>query len=152
MTLATLVLLAVVMPFKSQSIPVDPEPLSTYRWTHRLLVIHVPDTEPGRATLEAFRTSLDDLMDDVLDRDLLIVQVGDLPHAGHALQPAIDLGAPERVAVRRRLGLQGRGAQLVLIGKDGGVKARQSGDVFDLAGLLALIDGMPMRRAETQRR
>jgi hypothetical protein len=130
----------------------DPEPLSAYRWTHRLLVIHVPDTEPGRATLKAFRIDLDDRKADVLDRDLLIVPVGDLPRAGDTLSNSVVLGAEERLAVRQQLGLQGQGAQLVLIGKDGGVKARQSEDVFDLAGVFALIDGMPMRRAETRRR
>jgi hypothetical protein len=152
MTLATLSLLSVVLLFTPQSARVDPDPLSAYRWAHRLLVIHVPDTEPGRATLEAFRISLDDRMEDVLDRDLLIVPVGDLPRAGDTLRPAVVLGASERLAVRRQLGLQGRGAQLVLIGKDGGVKARQSENVFDLAAVFALIDGMPMRRAETRRR
>lgn len=65
---------------------------------------------------------------------------------------SVILGATERLAVRRQLGLQGRGAQLVLIGKDGSVKARQSDAVFDLAGVFALIGGMPMRRAETRRR
>ena len=90
-------------------------------------------------------------MEDVLARDLLIISVGDLPAAGHMPWPKVDLGAPERLAVRRRLGLQERNPQLVLIGKDGGVKARQSG-VFDLGELLALIDTMPVRRAEAHRR
>lgn len=126
----------------------DLDPLSVYRWTHRLLVVHVPDTDAGRATLEALRASLHDRREDVRARDLLIVPVGDLPRAGDSLPTAVALGATERLEVRRRLGLQDRVAQLVLIGKDGGVKARQSEAVFDLAGLLALIDTMPMRRAE----
>jgi hypothetical protein len=151
MILASLALFAVMMLFPSQSTRVEPDPLSTYRWTHRLLVLHVPDTEAGRATLDAFRSALDDQRTDILDRDLLIIPVGDLPHAGDVLRPAVDLDAPDRLAVRRRLRLHGRVAQLVLIGKDGGVKMRQSG-AFDLAGLLALIDSMPMRRAEAQRR
>lgn len=148
MTLATLAILAVLMPYAFQSSRVEHDPLSTYRWTHRLLILHVPDTASGRTTLEAFRASLEARMEDVLDRDLLVVPVSDLPRAGDGLQPAVDLGPAERGAVRQRLGVQGRGAQLVLIGKDGGVKARQSGDVFDLADVLSLVDGMPMRRAE----
>lgn len=152
MRIATLALLSAVMLFTPLSARVDPGPLSAYRWTHRLLVLDVPDTEPGRATLKAFRTALEDRMEDVLARDLLIVAVGDLPRAGDALRPAVALGAPERLDVRRRLGLQGPGAQLVLIGKDGGVKARQSEGAFDLARVFELIDGMPMRRGEMQRR
>lgn len=126
----------------------DPDPLSAYRWTHRLLVVHVPDTEAGRATLEAFRASLHDRLEEVRDRDLLVIPVGDLPRAGDTLRTEVALGAAERLEVRRRLGLKDRVAQLVLIGKDGGVKARQSEAVFDLAGVFALIDSMPMRRAE----
>jgi Domain of unknown function (DUF4174) len=148
MRIATLALLSAVMLFSPLSARVNPDPLSAYRWTHRLLVLDVPDTEPGRATLEAFRTSLDARMEDVIARDLLIVPVGDLPRPGHTLRPAVALGAQERLDVRRRLELQGRGAQLVLIGKDGGVKARQSEGVFDLARVFELIDSMPMRRGE----
>ncbi len=130
----------------------DSDPLSVYRWTNRLLVLYVPDTAAGQATLASFRAALADRMTDVLDRDLLIVPVGDLPRAGETPPPAVDLGVPERAAVRRQLGLAGRGAQLVLIGKDGGVKTRQAGEVFDLKPLFELIDSMPMRRTEMRQR
>lgn len=149
MTLASLVLLA-ALPFASTAIESDP--LATYRWTHRLVVIDVPDTEAGRATLEAFRAAIEERMEDVLDRDLLIVPVGDLPRAGRALRPSVDLDAAARVAVRRRLHLPAHDARLALIGKDGGVKSRQSGRLFDLDAIFALIDSMPMRRRENPRR
>ncbi|MCC7178910.1 MAG: DUF4174 domain-containing protein [Acidobacteria bacterium] len=148
----SLALLSAVTLLAPPSAGADPDPLSAYRWTHRLLVLDVPDTEPGRATLATFRTSLGDRMEDLLARDLLIVPVGDLPHPGDLLQPAVELGATERSGVRRRLGLYGRGAQLVLIGKDGGIKARQSEGGFDLERLFELIDSMPMRRAEMGQR
>lgn len=151
MTFAALVLLAAMMPSMTQSTGGDTDPLSRYRRTHRLLVIHVPDTEAGRAALDAFRTEVEAGREDVRDRDLLIVPVGDLPGANRPLPLAIALTVAERQAVRQRLGLEGRRPQLVLIGKDGGVKARQSEHAFDLARLLALIDAMPMRRAETRR-
>ncbi|WP_291980527.1 DUF4174 domain-containing protein [Luteitalea sp.] len=148
MRLATLALCSVVMACSPLWAFADPDPLSAYRWTHRLLVVHVPDTEAGRATLEALRASLHDRLEDVRARDLLIIPVGDLPRAGDTLPTAVALGATERLEVRQRLGLQDRVAQLVLIGKDGGVKARQTQAVFDLAELFAVIDTMPMRRAE----
>jgi len=152
MPLAILTLLALLMPFSSQPTRMDADPLSTYRWTHRLLVVHFPDTESGLAALEAFRTALEARVDDLRERELLIVPVGDLPRAGDALWPGLALIAPERLAVRQRLGLQSGRAQLVLIGKDGREKARQSAGVFDLARVFELIDGMPMRRGEMQRR
>jgi len=152
MSTLTLALLSVVTLLTPLLARAEPDPLSAYRWKHRLLVLYVPDTEPGRARLATFRTSLDDRMEDVLARDLLIVPVGDLPRAGDTLQPVVDLGVQERSGVRRRLGLHGQGAQLVLIGKDGGVKTRQSEGAFDLERLFALIDSMPMRRAEMPQR
>ena len=152
MSLLPLALLSAVMLLSTLSARADPDPLSAYRWTHRLLVLYVPDTEPGRATLRTFRASLDDRMQDVLDRDLLIVSVGDLPRPGDALRPAVEVDGPGRSHVRRRFGLQGREVQLLLIGKDGGIKARQSGAMLDLERVFELVDSMPMRRAEMQRR
>ena len=148
MSTLTLALISAVMLCCTLAARAEPDPLSAYRWKNRLLVVYVPDTQAGRATLETFRTSLDDRMEDVVARDLVIVPVGDLPRPAGALRPAIDLGVQQRSDVRRRLGLHGPGAQLVLIGKDGGVKAQQSEGVFDLERLFELIDSMPMRRAE----
>ena len=127
----------------------DQDPLSAYRWKHRLLLVYVPDTESGRSTLQTFRASLDERMEDVRDRDLLIVPVGDLPRTGDALRPAVDVDAPGRSHVRRRFGLQGPEVQLLLIGKDGGVKARQSGVLLDLERVFEQIDSMPMRPSGT---
>ena len=130
----------------------DQDPLSAYRWKHRLLLVYIPDNESGRATLQTFRASLDDRMEDVLDRDVLIVPVGDLPRTGDALRPAVDVDLAVRAHVRRRFGLQGPEVHLVLIGKDGGMKGRQSGVMLDLGRVFELVDSMPMRRAELQRR
>jgi hypothetical protein len=152
MSLLPLALVFAVMLFSPLSARADPDPLSAYRWKHRLLVVYVPDTDSGRATLRTFRASLDDRMEDVLDRDLLIVPVGDLPRPGDALRPAVEVAAPGRSQVRRRFGLEGREVQLLLIGKDGGMKARQSGGMLDLDRVFELVDSMPMRRAEMQRR
>ncbi|WP_239491494.1 DUF4174 domain-containing protein [Luteitalea sp. TBR-22] len=123
------------------------DPLATWRWTHRLLVIDVPDTASGRQTLAAFRKAVDAEVDALLDRDLLIVPVGDLPRPRETRRPWVDLPADARQAVRRQLGMQGSGAELVLVGKDGGAKARQAG-TFDLPRVFTEIDAMPMRRAE----
>jgi hypothetical protein len=152
MGLFPLALLGAVMLSSPLSALGDPDPLSAYRWKHRLLLVYVPDTESGRATLQSFRASLDDRMEDVLDRDVLIVPVGDLPQPGDVLRPAVDMDAPGRSHLRRRFGLQGPEAQLLLIGKDGGMKAQQSGPMLDLDRVFELVDSMPMRRAEMQRR
>ena len=152
MSLVSLGLLTGVMLLSALSARADPDPLSAYRWKHRLLVVYVPDTEAGGATLRTFRASLENRMQDVLARDLLIIPVGDLPRPGDALRPAVDVGAQGRSNVRRRFELEGPEVQLLLIGKDGGMKARQSGAMLDLERVFEVIDSMPMRRAEMQRR
>lgn len=150
MTVALLSLLLVAVAAAPQSPGTPRDPLARHRWTHRLLVVHVPDTEAGRKTLERFHEALDTRKADVVDRDLLIVPVDDLPHAANALRRSVELGTAERASVRQRLGIQAGDMQLVLLGKDGGVKDRQT-DGFDLRRVFALIDGMPMRRLEAAR-
>ena len=90
MSTLTLALLSALMLSSPLSAGADPDPLSAYRWKHRLLVLYAPDTEPGRATLATFRTSLDDRMQDVLTRDLLIVAVGDLPRQATRCGPRLN--------------------------------------------------------------
>ena len=55
MSLVPLTLLSAVMLFSPLSARADPDPLSAYRWKHRLLVVYVPDTEAGRTTLDLER-------------------------------------------------------------------------------------------------
>lgn len=43
-------------------------------------------------------------------------------------------------------GPDGPAAQAILVGKDGGIKFRESGDRVSLSDIFTLIDGMPMRR------
>jgi len=147
--LAACLLGALAITSTLQSNVVTPDPLAQYRWTHRLIVIDVPDTAAGRSALEKLRVALEASKADVLERDLLFVSVGDVPADADPSIPA--LAPSQRVAIRGRIDLHGGEAELVLIGKDGGVKARQSG-AFDLPRLLAIIDTMPMRRAEARHR
>jgi hypothetical protein len=51
MNLLPLALISAVMLCSPLSARADPDPLSAYRWKHRLLVVYVPDTEASRATL-----------------------------------------------------------------------------------------------------
>lgn len=85
---------------------------------------------------------------ELIDRDLVIYRLVD--------QKAI---APKGQAMKTEWAneLTGRYKQdktsffFVLIGKDGGVKLR-SDQVVEMKKLFALIDGMPMRRAEMRRK
>ena len=53
--------------------------------------------------------------------------------------------------LRRRFRPEGPGLTVVLVGKDGGEKARYRG-VVDPDDIFALVDSMPMRRREIEER
>ena len=53
--------------------------------------------------------------------------------------------------IRSQFRIRGGGFSVVLVGKDGGVKARYA-KAPDLDDVFSLIDGMPMRRSEMRER
>ncbi len=120
-------------------------PLDAYRDQNRLIVASVPDAAARAAlaaTLAAQRAGLD-------ERDMKVIDVS----PGSARTPGANrLDAKATAAIRARFALEkaGRRAVFILIGKDGGEKARQTG-TLNLPPWFTLIDGMPMRRDEMRR-
>lgn len=109
--------------------------LGDLRWRQRVLVINEPTSaESLYELLTANASALD-------ERQLLWFTI-----VGQTLRSnypgALDDGL--RQSIQKQLGL--KSGELILIGLDGGVKARDS--QLDLTALYALIDAMPMRRAE----
>lgn len=121
-------------------------PLAEYRWQNRLLLIFAgdsadPDVGKTRMALEASACEL-------ADRDMVI---GWILERAESRIAAAGIDPTTAEALRSHLGVSGDGFAAVLVGKDGGVKARYDraprlGEVF------SLIDGMPMRRAEQRQR
>ncbi|MCU0752541.1 MAG: DUF4174 domain-containing protein [Akkermansiaceae bacterium] len=117
-------------------------PLDAYRDVNRLIVLSLPNhssAEKVTKTLVMRRLQIG-------ERDLKIIDVSEGRHrVATALRPA----PGQTEAIRKHLGLgAGESRQVfILIGKDGGEKARSHG-TLDLEKWFALIDGMPMRRAE----
>lgn len=109
--------------------------LSDLQWSHRVVVVFAPtDTLAGefRDTLQAATG--------VRSRDI----------AWFVLAPSGETfsNVETRISRRELLNLhENGGIEAVLIGKDGGLKARQTED-FDLDALFGEIDQMPMRRNE----
>ena len=120
--------------------------LSQYRWQNRLLLVFSESAE--NPEVEKANQALDDATCELTDRDMVI---GWLFSEGESRIGVKSL-QPESVAeLRQRLRISPHEFQAVLIGKDGGVKARYEqapalSEVFDL------IDGMPMRRREQRER
>ena len=121
-----------------------PGPLDELEWRNRVLLLFAP--EPGDPRLAALEAALAARRCDVAERDLLVARVaaarGSLGE--RALAPA------EVRALRQRFDVMRDEALVILVGKDGTEKAR--GERPRLADLFALIDGMPMRRAEMRER
>ena len=120
-----------------------------YSNRRQIIVFATPESQSGKI----IQRSVDALRCQLVDRDtdVRFVDVTELPDAGAtstdeerdkqgALTELVRLRSDERPDF-----------EVVLIGKDGGVKAR-TGDPSALEDFLALIDTMPMRRAEMRSR
>ena len=122
------------------------DPLDPYRWKSRLILASVSTAEARdqlTAALAANHAAID-------ERDLQVIDVSPEPAC---LPGTVRLDPKQTTALRERLKLSVRetNAVFILIGKDGGEKARQRGPL-KLASWFTLIDGMPMRRDEIRRR
>jgi len=122
---------------------------AVYSDRRQIIVFAMPESESGKA----IQAAVDALGCRLVDRDtdVRFVDVSELP----------DAGATQTVEARDTEGTLAELARLrsnelpefemVLIGKDGGVKAR-SRNLHALEDFLALIDTMPMRRSEIRSR
>ena len=122
--------------------PALAEPLDVYRYENRLIVVSLPQAavaEKVNAILASNRKKIE-------ERHLKIIDVSE---GEQKVSTAVRLNPLQTEAVRKQLRI-GAGDTLptfVLIGKDGGEAARSAG-TLDLEKWFALIDEMPMRRAE----
>ncbi len=119
--------------------------LADYSNRRQIIVFAKPESESGKAV----QRSVDALRCQLIDRDtdVRFVDVTELPDAA-AVSTYEERDKQGALAELARLRSDERpDFEVVLIGKDGGVKARTN-DPGALEDFLALIDTMPMRRAE----
>ena len=118
------------------------DPLDVYRYKNRLIIISLPQT----AVAEKVNAMLVWNRGEIEERHLKFI---DISEGEKKISTAVRLNPTQTEAVRRQLRI-GAGDTLptfILIGKDGGEAARCSG-TLELKKWFALIDEMPMRRAE----
>jgi hypothetical protein len=135
-------ILTAAAPFLIPSVAAGP--LEAYRGLHRLIVVSLP---PGPSA-EEVTTTLVKQRKQIEERDLKIIDVSE---GKHRVSNAMRLPTEQTITLRKQLNL-GTGETrpiFILIGKDGGEKARCHG-VLNLDKWFAIIDAMPMRRAEIQ--
>lgn len=110
------------------------------QWDLRLIA-YVLDDEADRDDLSA---KVDMWRGELMERDVLLVCLGERQLDGY---PSLDLSEEEKLLWRNVWQLGPDESYFVLIGKDGGAKALQKGDL-NLRRFVLLIDSMPLRRAE----
>lgn len=111
-----------------------PTNVAAMKWHKRVLLVAAPD--PRDPALLQQRRIVARWQGGAADRDLAVVEV-----VGASVAGASDTAA----TLRRRYRVPARGFAVVLIGKDGGAKLRQTRPV-SAAVLEETIDAMPMRR------
>lgn len=121
------------------------DPLRELRWENRVLLVFA--TSMADAQIAEMQTIADASRAELADRDLVfgwVLSEGDSRLDG---QPVSSDYAKQ---IRDRAGFSSDAFGVVLVGKDGGIKARYDG-VPDIDSVFALIDGMPMRRREMRK-
>lgn len=116
--------------------------LGDYLWQRRPLLVFTPtDTDPRLAeTLrrtEASRCAF-------VDRDMVL---GVIAGQGASTLDGHAIDATEAQRLSSEFGIGADSFSVVLIGKDGGEKARIPG-VPEMSSIYAVVDGMPMRSRE----
>lgn len=120
-----------------------PFELAQYRWDKRILVLSA--TADDDQDLQAQQQAMAATRDAFESRDMVLVTLLDSPLASAGDRA---LTAAEVTKARAALGITADGFALRLIGKDGSVKLARDA-ATPMADIYALIDTMPMRRAET---
>lgn len=136
-----LTLLSLIFLFSS-CMAQSTQPFASYQWSHRLLVVFTPDLEQSEYLTQ--QSDWEKVAEGFADRQLKIWIVTPETIDGEPIQATSD-------ALYRRYGVMKDTFEVVLIGKDGGVKLKQN-EALTSEKLFAVIDAMPMRRQEMRRR
>lgn len=116
------------------------DPLEPWLWKNRLLLVQGAD--------QSIRELLSKELANLKERDLIVLN---LSSQGPAMPQQVALTAQEKEALRKRFQTaSSEKAIFILVGKDGTEKARQTSRL-SLAQFFALIDTMPMRKAEIKK-
>jgi hypothetical protein len=116
--------------------------LDRYLWKNRIILVYAPSAEDS--SYQRFVSEIRDDSAGVWERHLVVFHLFS-DKSGH--EGENELSAEQVGTLLDRYKLNADTAVAVLIGKDGGEKARQAG-TLNLTALFQKIDAMPMRRRE----
>ena len=116
--------------------------LDALRWKNRVFLLF--SHSESDASFQSQKKGLAFGAEGVVERELVILEITEQGQSRAGNQLLSEKSVQE---IRKRFGLQTGTFQVLLIGKDGGVKLRSSEPV-STKDLFGLIDSMPMRRQE----
>ncbi len=118
-------------------------PLDQYQWKNRVILINASSTPRFK---KEFKAHLKKHHKGVSERNLILIDIS-LP--SNRLPELKRPPVADILQLRKELKINPKIKEnsFILIGKDGGVKARQT-DQLNLLKFFSLIDRMPMRQAE----
>ncbi|MEL4894642.1 DUF4174 domain-containing protein [Crocosphaera sp. Alani8] len=125
-----------------KSVLAQNNPLESYRWQNRLLLVFVPKVNDARlASIQQTQSSLEC---EFKDRDLLL---GIFANDARSRIGERSLSPYDVAALRAKYGIQSHQFAVILVGKDGQPKSELS-EVPEIEQIFGKIDSMPMRQEE----
>ena len=121
--------------------------LDKHRWQDRVILVFFPSEQNDlyQDQIKLFSNHSEGMV----DRDLVLYKI--FSNSGK-YENSATLSKTDVNSLRKRFSISQEEVVIILIGKDGGEKARKTNEIFAVQELFALIDGMPMRRQEIRRK
>lgn len=134
--------IAGTVPSSTHAIKMSSFNLSSQKWQNRVLLVFAPsvDNHSYQQQMQLFNQH----QNGFTDRDLVLVQVLATDKSYANGQPIDESSAAN---LRNRFGVDKENFQVILVGKDGGVKRSDTKPV-QAAAIFEQIDAMPMRQQE----
>lgn len=139
-------IVALILFLFMSTTPMIAQDLTDYRWENRLILVLADDLQKGNYVnqIKEFEKHAIGLQ----ERKLVVI-------CATSTSYKIGIQPKSNWKVSQKIYNQYKNAdtafEVILIGLDGGIKARKT-EVYKIEDLFAIIDGMPMRRAEIKNR
>ena len=120
--------------------------IAQFHWKNRLLFLFAPDS--NNPSFKKLHNEIIAQEDEIEDRDLIVFEITE---QGPSKMNKTGLGPQAAEFMRHRFAVPRNTFTIILVGKDGGVKLKRH-DPVGLEKIFGLIDSMPMRQNEMQRK
>ena len=149
--LVVVILMTRNFPVSANECDKHPATLAAMQDCYRPLLIFAPSASDK--TLQQQLAELRSHAAELRERDVIVVVIanGGSVDRSQGSMPMATLTGNEAAAARKQFAVDDKAFTVVLVGKDGGEKYRQS-EVLTVASLNKRIDGMPMRQDEMRQK